>query len=288
MNAPWQTRDGRLSGLKACVFAALFLPVLALAGWAAEDSLGPRPLTEAIHETGLWGIRLLFLSLAVTPLREALGLARLVLVRRMIGVAGFCYLGLHLTLYAADQGFDLPHVAGEIVRRVYLLIGLTGLLMLAALAATSTDFMVRRLGGRNWQRLHYLAYPAGLLATVHFFLQSKLDVREATVMGGLYAWLMLYRLRRSRGRPSIAVLTLLALIATAAAFGGEALYFWLKNGVEPARVLAAYMSFRLGPRPAWVVLGITAGVMLTTAARRVIWPAPARPVVSRSPPSAAR
>lgn len=255
---PWLDRSGRLAPLKAVTFCALFLPALALAGEAALDQLGPRPWTAAIHEAGLWTIRLLYLSLAVTPLRQIAHWPRLLLVRRMIGVAAFAYALLHLGLYAGDQGFRLLHVAAEIVRRFYLTIGFAALVGLSALAATSTDGMVRRLGGRRWQALHRLVYGIGILASVHFFLQSKLDVGEPLVMAGLYAWLMLYRaVRPSRGALRWWALAGLSLAAGALTLGGEALYYWLRNGVDPMRVLAAALSLQAGIRPGWVVTAIT-------------------------------
>ena len=133
---PWNDYGGRFSPLKLAVFVALFVP----AGWVGAaycfDQLGARPLNEAIHEIGLWTIRLIFLALAVTPLRQILHLPRLIIVRRMIGVGAFAYAVIHLSLYAADQAFDLEKVASEIVLRVYLTIGFAALLGLAALAAT--------------------------------------------------------------------------------------------------------------------------------------------------------
>ncbi|HLY56292.1 MAG TPA: ferric reductase-like transmembrane domain-containing protein, partial [Stellaceae bacterium] len=236
-----------------------------------------------IHVAGLWGIRLLYLSLAVTPLRETLRWPRLFLVRRMIGVGAFCYLAVHLAFYTADQGFDLAHVAAEIVRRIYLTIGFSALCIVSALAATSTDGAVRRLGGRRWQHLHRLVYLAGILATIHYFMQSKQDVTEATVMGGLYAWLMLYRiLRRVRTRdiPPPWQLALLAMTATLLTFGGEATYYWAKLGVDPLRVLAADFSLKAGIRPGWFVFAITAAIPVAAVLRAVIWRAPARQAAS--------
>ena len=142
----------------------------------------------------MWTIRLLFLALAVTPLRQAWRWPQLILLRRMIGVAAFCYVVAHVSGYVVDQAFDLTKVFSEIVSRIYLTIGAVAVLGLAALAATSTDAMIRRIGGRNWRRLHQAGYGIAMLATIHFFMQSKLFVGEATVMGGLYLWLMGYRL----------------------------------------------------------------------------------------------
>lgn len=191
---PWNDYSGRLSPLKLVVFVSLFVP----ASWVAVayffDLLGARPLNEAIHQIGLWTIRLIFLALAITPLRQILHMPRLIIVRRMIGIAAFIYVMIHFGLYATDQAFDLGKVAHEIVMRVYLTIGFAALLGLAALAATSTDAMIRRLGGRRWRRLHQFVYLIGILAVIHYCFQSKLDLWEPTIMAGLLFWLLAYRL----------------------------------------------------------------------------------------------
>src|SRR3954471_23333242 len=194
MTYPWMDYDGRTSPLKLAVFAALFVPALWVAVAFASGWLGARPLNEAIHQLGLWTIRLIFLALAITPLRHILQWSRLLVVRRMIGVAAFAYAIGHLGLYATDQAFDLAKIATEIALRIYLTIGFAAVIGLAALAATSTDGMIRRLGARRWQRLHRLVYAIALLAVVHYCMQSKLDLWEPTIMAGLYAWLMGYRL----------------------------------------------------------------------------------------------
>src|SRR5665213_283562 len=104
---PWLERNGRLSPLKLIVFLALFLPAAWLCTAFLRDALGPRPLNEAIHQMGRWTIRLIFISLAMTPARQALHWPRLVLARRMVGVAAFTYGIVHLTLYIGDQSFNL-------------------------------------------------------------------------------------------------------------------------------------------------------------------------------------
>jgi len=271
MTLPWTDRGGRVAPLKALVFAGLFLPGLWVAGALALGELGARPITEAIHQIGLWTIRFLFLSLAVTPLRPLWRWPKLVSVRRMVGVAAFAYAAIHLGLYAVDQMFDLAKVVSEIVLRFYLTIGFVALLGLAALAVTSTDGMVRRLGGKRWQRLHRLVYPIGLLASVHFFLQSKQDVTEPTVMAGLGVWLLAWRVRAwmrdgALRRPA-AEATLLGLAAAAATALGEAAYYWLKMGVDPLLVLNTNLTLQAGLRPAVVVLLILAGVAAAGALR---------------------
>ncbi len=197
---PWLDYSGRLSPLKLLVFAALFVPGAWIALALATGQLGAEPVKETLHQLGLWAVRLLLITLAVTPARTILQWPRLLLVRRMLGVAAFAYAVAHLLLYVAFEAFDLAKVASEIVLRLYLTIGLAALLGLAALAVTSTDGMVRRLGGRRWQRLHRLVYPIAVLALVHYFIQSKLEVYEPMVMDGLFLWLMGYRLASARRR----------------------------------------------------------------------------------------
>ena len=267
MVAPWNDYSGRLSPLKLAVFAALFAP----AGWVlfaySSGLLGARPLNEAIHQIGLWTIRLIFLALAVTPLRQILEWPRLILVRRMVGVAAFAYVLIHFALYAASEMFDFVKVADEIVLRIYLTIGFAAMLGLSALAATSTDAMIRRLGGKRWQLLHRLVYVIAVLAVIHYCFQAKLDLWEPTMMAGFLAWLLGYRLLLwrfgKRGRlalPWIAALCLAAGIGTAV---GEALYFRLAFHADLLRVLEADFSRQTGIRPAVVVVAV--GLAITAA-----------------------
>ncbi len=267
---PWLDRAGRFAPLKSIVFALLFAPGLWLAWRLAAGQLGPRPINEIILHTGLWTIRLLLLSLAVTPLRQLLRWPQLATGRRMIGVAAFAYGAAHLTAFAADKAFDLGVVATEIVTRFYLSIGALALAGLAALAATSTDRMVRRLGGRNWRRLHRLVYAIGILAAVHFFLQSKLNLAEPIVMAGLLGWLLGYRLLpEASGQPlrRLAQVAGLSLLVGFLALGGELAYYWLAFHADPLRLLAASLSLKAGIRPGWIVLAITAFVTALAATR---------------------
>jgi sulfoxide reductase heme-binding subunit YedZ len=278
---PWKDYSGRTSPLKLVVFAALFVPALWTAlsfflGW-----LGPRPFNEVTHQVGLWAIRLIFVALAITPLRSLLQWPRLILVRRMIGVAAFAYALTHFTLYAADQMFDIVKVAREILSRVYLTIGFAAVLGLAVLAATSTDAMVRRLG-RSWQRLHRVAYVIALLAVIHYWMQSKLEIWEPTIVAGIYFWLMGYRLLARfvavRGRSPTAWLVALGVAAAVSTALGEAAYFSAAYGADPVRVIAANWSLVTGVRPAVIVLGLGLAVAAAGAVRgRLILPAKRRP-----------
>lgn len=251
---PWLDRAGRLSGLKLAVFVAVLLPAAGLAYAALTDGLGVKPYEHAIHETGEWAIRLLLASLAVTPLRKITGWTRLVLVRRMLGLATLSYAILHLGLYAAQEGFALGHVVSEIATRVYLTIGFVALLGLIALGATSTDGAVRRLR-HNWVRLHRLAYAIAVLGTIHHFLQAKSDVSNATLIAGLLVLAFGYRIAASRKASLSAPLVLagVALLATAATVLIE--YAWYEFGTNlPAeRILAANFEVPDSLRPAWSV-----------------------------------
>jgi methionine sulfoxide reductase heme-binding subunit len=275
MTVPWKDYRGRLSPLKLAVFVALFLPAMAAIAAYAAGLLGARPLNEAIHQIGLWTIRLIFLALAVTPLRQILQWPRLVLVRRMIGVGAFAYVLLHFLLYVASQGFDLDKVASEIWSRIYLTIGFTALLGLAALAATSTDGMIRRLGKR-WQQLHRLVYAIAVLAVIHYCFQSKLDLWEPTVMAGLLGWLLGYRLLLWRfGRSGGLALIWVGALGVAAALGtaiGEAAYFRLAFHADPLRVLGTDLSLQTGARPAVIVFAIGAAITVAGAWRAVVAP----------------
>ncbi len=260
--ALWRDARGRLSVLRIATLALLIWPIaLAVVAWQTEIRFDARPINDLIHRAGFWMLMFLLLSLAVTPLRQIVRYGQLVDVRRIIGVGAFCYGAAHLSLYILDQMFDLPHVASEIVLRVYLTIGFTAWLGLAVLAATSTDGMTRALGGLRWRRLHQLIYLIGVLGIVHFFQQTKLDVSVPTLVAGLYTWLMGYRLMAWRwargGQLSTWMLLLLAVLAAGLTFMGEAIGFGIAFHVSPFRVLAETM-FVFDDldmiRPGWYVL----------------------------------
>jgi sulfoxide reductase heme-binding subunit YedZ len=276
---PWFDYGGRFSPFKTGVFLALFIPGLWTTVSFALDRLGARPVTEAIHQFGDWTIRLIFISLVISPARLVLQWPRLLDVRRMIGVAACFYVLIHLSLYTADEAFDLGTVASEIVLRIYLTIGFTALTGLRVLAVTSTDGWQRRLGARRWQKLHRIVYGIGVLAVIHFFLQSKLDEWEPTVMAGIFFWLMGCRAvswRLGRGKLPLWTVAAMSLAAGLLTALGEAVYYWLSMSVPIALVLQADLSLDAGLRPAWVVFGATVAVALLGWLRSTFWPSKAR------------
>jgi sulfoxide reductase heme-binding subunit YedZ len=268
LGLPWNERNGRFSPFKTGVLVGLALPGLYTLYAIATGDLGARPVNEVIHQLGLWAIRLLLISLAITPLRQIFNWPRLLVVRRMVGVAAFVYLAMHFCAYIVDESFDLGKVASEIVLRLYLTIGFVALTILAALAITSTDGMVRRLGGRRWQWLHRLVYLAVLLGSIHYFMQSKLNVYEPIVMGGVLLWLLAYRtigwLASFRRAAAFSSLLLLAIGAGVTTGLGEAFYYWLVRNIDFMRVLDLNWSMVGGIRPALVVL---VGTLLVALAK---------------------
>ena len=259
---PWLDRAGRLSWLKLITLLLLLAPGLYLAGQFYADALGPKPITALLHATGEWAVRILLFTLAVSPMRRVGNWPRLILIRRMLGLAVLAYALIHLGLYVVDQNFALATVAAEIALRVYLTIGFVALVGLIVLGATSTDGMIRRLG-RRWQRLHGLIYPIAVLGLVHHFLQAKINVSAPLFATGVFLILMGYRLMH-RMRMSTGPLALVGLAVAAAGLTAaiEAAWYGLKTGVPASLVLEANFDFSYTISPAWWVLGLGGVVAL--------------------------
>ena len=255
---------------------------------AATGALEPKVVTEMIHRTGLWAIRFLMLSLLVTPLIRSARYPKLIAIRRMVGVAAFAYATAHLSLYVVDQHYDLAHVASEIALRFYLTIGFVAWLGLAALAATSTDAMIRRLGPK-WRMLHSLVYGIGVLALLHFMIQAKADVTEPVIMTGLFLVLMLFRVALKRGAPAWAAALIGAALSPPLTALIEAGWYALVRHIPFWEVLER--QYR--PRHGVPTLGLCAGgrrsaprrgarVRRAPAAARAPAAVPPRPGASRS------
>ena len=173
-------------------------------------TLGADPVRTLIHECGIWTLRLLWLTLLITPLRELTGLNDLQRLRRMLGLFAFFYALLHMTAWLwLDQGLDGAVIVSEVIKRPYLALGMTAVLLMVPLAITSTNAMMRRLRKR-WIALHRLVYVIALLGIWHFWWQVKKDIREPLVYALLLALLLGYRvvkavvLRRAKARSALA------------------------------------------------------------------------------------
>ncbi len=237
---PWLDRKGAFSGFRAAAFALVLVPALWLAFDAWTGQLGAKPWTRAVHDTGTWALRLLIVTLAVSPLRRLFDWGKLIGIRRLLGLSVLAYGLGHLTLYGIDLAFDWGLIVSEIVKRFYLLVGLTALTGLVALGVTSSDGMIRRLGSLRWQRLHNLVYLITALALLHFALQSKIDVTQPALLNGLFALLMLYRLLHRLGvrldAPRLVLVALATGLATALC---ETAWYGLATGVSAWMVFQA-------------------------------------------------
>jgi methionine sulfoxide reductase heme-binding subunit len=181
------------------------VPLAQLGVRALRDDLGADPIKTVTHATGLWTLRLLLATLAVTPLRRLFGWAQLAPYRRTLGLLAFTYCTLHLLTYALlDLWGAWDTLVEDIVKRPYITVGFAGFLMLVPLAITSTRGWIRRLGKR-WVELHRLVYAAAVAGCLHFLWQVKKDVREpliyAAILGALFAARGVIWLRASRARP---------------------------------------------------------------------------------------
>lgn len=190
---------------KPIIFALCLLP-LAWLFWAAwADALGANPAEALIRGLGDWSLRMLCITLAVTPLREATGIAALARLRRMFGLFTYFYVCLHLLAYAwLDMGLELGQILPDIAKRPFILVGTLTWLLLSALAATSFDRAIRALGARRWRRLHRLVYVIAGLALLHFFWMrsGKNDYAEvavyAVIIALLLGWRVFAALKRRR------------------------------------------------------------------------------------------
>lgn len=261
----WRDRRGHLSALRIVALALLLFPVAKALFDAGAIAGGARPLNDVIHRTGFWALVFLGGTLAITPFRRIGRYGNLIDVRRMLGVGTFCYAFAHILLYIADQSFDLVKVFAEITRRVYLIIGMIALTGLAALAITSTDGMIKRMGGKSWRRLHQAIYVIALLALIHYFQQTKADLTVPIFVSGLFGWLLAYRvLAWWQDKTELSTLSLLALsiVVAALTFAGEAIGIAIEFKVSPLRVLSTAFDFDAGIRPGWQVLAAGGAVVV--------------------------
>jgi len=188
---------------KPLLFVAALVPLAHLLWGAIANTLGANPAEALIRGTGDWTLRLLCLTLAVTPLRQATGWHALARLRRMLGLFAFFYGVLHFLCFAwLDMGLDLAAIAKDIVKRPFILVGTAALLLMLPLAATSFNRAIKALGAARWQALHRTIYAIALLGLLHFFWMraGKNDFAEwsvyAVIVAGLLGWRLRTRWRR--------------------------------------------------------------------------------------------
>jgi sulfoxide reductase heme-binding subunit YedZ len=184
----------RLRITKIAIFLSALVP-LARLGWKAlHQGLGANPIEVITHSTGDWTLILVLTTLSITPLRRITRQYWLIGVRRMIGLFAFFYGTLHFLTYIwLDKFFDVHEMLKDVAKRRFITVGFSAFVLLIPLAITSTKGWIRRLGGRNWQRLHRLIYLTGTLGVVHYWWLVKADVRKPEEYGFVLAILLLYR-----------------------------------------------------------------------------------------------
>ena len=186
---------GWVRGPKILVFGLSLLPLAGLIRAAATEALGANPIETITRTTGWWTLVFLTIGLAVTPVRKLFGWMWLGRFRRMLGLFGFFYGALHLLTYLVlDQFFAWTDILTDIAKRPYITVGFAAFVMMVPLATTSTDSMIRRLGGKNWKRLHQLVYLIGTAGVVHFWWLVKKDIREPALFALILMILLLSRL----------------------------------------------------------------------------------------------
>ena len=181
--------------LKGVLHLLLIAPFAALFCAAFNDQLGANPVERLTHETGEWALRVLIVVLIVTPLRKWTSWNWLARIRRMLGLYGFFYVVCHVTTYVwLDQFFDLETIFEDIIKRPYITVGFSAFVLLLPLVLTSTNGMIKRLGGKRWRALHRLAYISALLGVVHFLWLVKADLLEPLIYAAVLILFLAARL----------------------------------------------------------------------------------------------
>ena len=199
--------------VSACIPAGLAIGALASDIIGGTRFFGSNPVKEGEHFLGEWTLRFLIFTLSVTPLRQLLGWNWLAKHRRTLGLFAFGYVSLHWLTYALlDVQLDWHDLTKDLLKRPYIYIGMIAMLLMASLAITSSKNMIRRLGGRRWNRLHNLIYVICILGLIHYFLAVKKDIEDPVMFASIFAVLYGWRIwkwytRRKAATASVAPAT---------------------------------------------------------------------------------
>jgi len=202
-----------LALVKTIVFLLALTPAVKLGFNVYQDSLGANPIEKIMRSTGYWTLTFLLVTLSATPLRRISGWLWLIRLRRMLGLFAFFYGCLHFSTYLVlDQFFDWESIAKDIIKRPYITVGFPAFLLMIPMAITSTDAMIRRLGGKRWRMLHRLVYLCAAGGVVHYWWLVKKDltnpVRFALLLGLLLGIRVFYSLESYRKQKSASKTTI--------------------------------------------------------------------------------
>lgn len=191
--------DQVLKRIDWIIFLLALAPLGRLISWFLMDSLGANPIEKVLRQTGYWTLTFLTLTMLLSPIRLLTGFIWIGRFRRMLGLFAFFYGVLHLATYLAlDQYFDWDGIIKDIIKRPYITIGFTAFVLMIPLAITSTNRMLRRLGGERWKRLHRLIYLITLLGVIHFWWLVKKDIQEPLIFALIYLLSMMVRHLKNR------------------------------------------------------------------------------------------
>jgi len=269
---PWQDRNRRFSWLKAVTFALMLFPAIRFAYQVGTGEYGMLPIALGgmTYWSGVWATAILLMTLAVTPALAILRWPALVDVRRMIGVTALAFTIAHVVIYFALRFWNFPSIATEMATRLTLVVATLSTIGLIALGATSLDAAIRRMGARNWQRLHNTNYAISGLAILHVVL-ARGTYTEQYALTGIFFWLMAWRLLARHGRGAdaraLAMLTAASCVVTALL---EAGWLWGRRGYEPSWTLGNNFSLAIldvGVPPAWQMLAFGLVFALAAAGR---------------------
>lgn len=187
---------------KILLFINALVPLALLSFDAFRGNLGANPVEFFLRTTGVLTLIFLLITLSVTPLRKIFGWNNLIKFRRMLGLYAFFYGFLHLVTYSIfDKSLNLTAIAEDVWKRPFIAIGMLAFFLLIPLAVTSTNSMIKRLGGKNWARLHKLTYLIAILGVIHFWMIVKSDVFYPALFAIALAVLLLYRVSNAKPKP---------------------------------------------------------------------------------------
>lgn len=197
--------------LKILFFVNSFVPFALLLWDARRGGLGANPVEFAIRTTGILTLIFLALTLAITPLRRVgkrfpafSNLNELIKVRRMLGLFAFFYGAAHFSIYIAlDRALSLPKTFADIVQRPFIALGMLAFFLMIPLAVTSTNAMIKRIGGKNWQKLHRLTYYVAIFGVIHYYLIVKSDTFYPFVFAAVFAFLLGFRVYEHNNKSAI-------------------------------------------------------------------------------------
>jgi methionine sulfoxide reductase heme-binding subunit len=269
---PWQDRNRRFSWLKASTFALMLLPAIRTAYLVGIGDYGiyQVALNGLTYWSGVWATVVLLMALAVTPAATIFRWPALIDVRRMIGVTALVYTIVHIVIYFAFRRWDFALIANDMTTRLTLIVATLSTIGLIALGATSVDAAIRRMGAKNWQRLHTTNYVISGLAILHVVL-ARGTYTEQYMLTGIFFWVMVWRVLARYGLgASITALTTLAVASCLVTAFLEAGFMWGRRGFDVLGTLGYNLTLSIlevGYPPAWQVLAFGLLVALGAAGR---------------------